>query len=70
MKSTVPLKGGYMGFHVSLGECNTSQFQFSCPIHAPLFPIHCTVMQSGVLCTPTLNPQLQMVVSQNIGTLI
>ena len=21
MKTTVPLKGGYMGFHVSLGEC-------------------------------------------------
>ena len=22
MKTTVLLKGGYMGFHVSLGECN------------------------------------------------
>ena len=22
LKTTVPLKGGYMGFHVSLGECN------------------------------------------------
>ena len=21
METTVPLKGGYMGFHVSLGEC-------------------------------------------------
>ena len=26
MKTTVPLKGGYMGFHVSLGECNDSGF--------------------------------------------
>ena len=24
VKTTVPLKGGYMGFHVSLGECTTS----------------------------------------------
>ena len=24
LKTTVPLKGGYMGFHVSLGECTTS----------------------------------------------
>ena len=23
MKTTVPLKGGYMGFHVSLGECRS-----------------------------------------------
>ena len=22
IKTTVPLKGGYMGFHVSLGECS------------------------------------------------
>ena len=27
IKTTVPLKGGYMGFHVSLGECtNGSRF--------------------------------------------
>ena len=26
IKTTVPLKRGYMGFHVSLGECSGSKF--------------------------------------------
>ena len=25
MKTTVPFKGGYMGFHVSLGECSPTE---------------------------------------------
>ena len=28
MKTTVPLKGGYMGFHVSLGECIKTNIVF------------------------------------------
>ena len=27
IKTTVPLKRGYMGFHVSLGECRVSGFR-------------------------------------------
>ena len=27
IKTTVPLKGGYMGFHVSLGECASCIFR-------------------------------------------
>ena len=30
VKTTVLLKGDYMGFHVSLGECNTQPFIGAC----------------------------------------
>ena len=29
IQTTVPLKGGYMGFHVSLGECITLNSELS-----------------------------------------
>ena len=44
IKITVPLKGDYMGFHVSLGECIFE----SCPVDALLGFCHVTLPRFGV----------------------